>query len=785
MVSHTPSEASFILVGDSQMLPERSAALEQTRQPPNTHPSEDPSYRVGSSPSYAHDWSSTGVGGRISAHGRHFVDVFGRVLTLHGVNLAGSCKISPANHDHDTFPAHPEAVTFVNRPFPLGEAHEHLARLRRWGLTFVRVLVTWEAVEHEGPGLYDNDYLEYLRSLISLFPLYGITCFVNMHQDVWSRYSGGSGAPAWTLEAVGFDLLALEECGAGWLRGVRGGGHIEAERGVWPTGYQKLSAATMATLFWAGDTFAPKLRIRTREGKETSAQQFLQNAYLDMWEVVARTLGDLDAVLGFEIMNEPHHGYINLPSLHEFNYNTDLHLSHVPTALQSFLLGAGYPTEVAFWTRSFPLPTRHTSTSILNSASRKAWREDGPTGGRDIWEMHGVWGYDMEKKAGVVLRENYFVKDPMTDKPVDWYTDCYFPFINRWTNRVRSASSSDKLVFLEPIPNEFCPRSWGPEQPANMIYAPHWYDLRVLFEKAHGDFSVNVQGLSRGMFFLKAFYWGHKGARENFSLQIRNIVEEGYKSLGERPIVIGECGVPMDMNKGEAFTSGDFKWQSRMMDAMITGLERSLVGFTLWTYNPDNNDIEGDHWNGEHFSWFSRARAPDARQSLEQSSEILDAGARILESVVRPYAAKTAGIPLHAEYEMTTGRFKFSWAVPSSASNAIPSGGPRVDTPPRDSHVPLLARETEIFLPAQLTKGRKVIVRGLAPGDTWNHDEARQTLFILPKERIAGRVHSIDVSVEPPLDLFTPNDLLSDFGICLWALGGILVAMLLYFIGAR
>ena len=28
-------------------------------------------------------------------------------------------------------------------------------------------------------------------------------------------------------------------------------------------------------------------------------------------------------------MNEPHRGYINIPSLHSFDYNTDLHLSHV------------------------------------------------------------------------------------------------------------------------------------------------------------------------------------------------------------------------------------------------------------------------------------------------------------------------------------------------------------------------------------------------------------------------------------------------------------------------
>ena len=52
---------------------------------------------------------------------------------------------------------------------------------------------------------------------------------------------------------------------------------------------------------------------------------------------------------------------------------------------------------------------------------------------------------------------------------------------------------------------------------------------------------------SQGMFLPKALYWGHQGARENFSLQMRNIVEAGYRSLGERPVIIGECGIPMDM----------------------------------------------------------------------------------------------------------------------------------------------------------------------------------------------------------------------------------------------
>jgi len=95
-------------------------------------------------------------------------------------------------------------------------------------------------------GIYDTEYLDYLRKLLSLLPMYGLIAFVSVHQDVWSRYAGGSGAPAWTIEAVGFDLNALEDTGSAWLNGLRGGGHIEEEKGLWPCGYHKLCASTMA-----------------------------------------------------------------------------------------------------------------------------------------------------------------------------------------------------------------------------------------------------------------------------------------------------------------------------------------------------------------------------------------------------------------------------------------------------------------------------------------------------------------------------------------------------------
>lgn len=55
------------------------------------------------------------------------------------------------------------------------------------------------------------------------------------------------------------------------------------------------------TCFWGGDVFTPKLLVKNKNGQDVPVQQYLQNAFLDMWDVVVRTVGDLEGVIGFQV----------------------------------------------------------------------------------------------------------------------------------------------------------------------------------------------------------------------------------------------------------------------------------------------------------------------------------------------------------------------------------------------------------------------------------------------------------------------------------------------------
>lgn len=440
----------------------------------------------------AADWS----GLELRIHGRHITDQHSRSCFLRGVNLSGSSKLpsNQASNDADDF-FNTAQSSFVNRPFALPDAAYHLSKLRECGHSILRLLVTWEALEHTGLGVYDYEYMDYLKQLCALVEQHGMRLLIDAHQDIWSRVTGGSGAPGWTVEMAGYDLRSLDDAAAAYLFPLR---HQKGanwspqdgdglEEGVWPSGYQKSSAATLSTLFWGGSLFAPSFTIDGR-----NIQHILQDAYIGAYAALARHLSDSEVVLGYELMNEPHRGYIELESFERWNYNTDLHIAHVPSPVQSMALGMGHAAEVDYYERSFPFPTRKTGVRRIEP-HRKAFREEHSC----PWMNEGVWAWSKEKNKPVVLRQDYFKYHPRSAERVEWYRDFYWPFANRFASAMVHNGGKGLWNVVEPIPNEFFPALEKRHHPTNFIASPHWYDLNMLFKKVGTWWSVNVQGLSR------------------------------------------------------------------------------------------------------------------------------------------------------------------------------------------------------------------------------------------------------------------------------------------------
>jgi Glycoside hydrolase family 5 C-terminal domain/Cellulase (glycosyl hydrolase family 5) len=533
----------------------------------------------------------------IRIEGHRFVDEHGRTLLLRGVNLGGRSKL-PARGD-----------SFVGRPCPLAEADEHLERLRRWGLTTVRLVVTWEALEHEGPRRYDLEYLDFLDALLARAAAHRLDVFLDLHQDVWSRFTGGDGAPAWTLEAVGFRTDALHRTGAAFLEAEHAGpGPLP--RMIWPTNAGKLGSATMFTLFFGGDAFAPRCRI---DGG--GAQRFLREHFLGALEQLVGRAARHPNVFGVDLLNEPSAGYIGWRDLSV--PSAPVEVGAMPSPLESMALGMGRSLEVRRYHRGL-LGPRVVGRELLNPHHARAWRD----GVRCPWLEEGVWADEDRPR---LLRPRHF--SHLGDRPVSFAEDFLGPFLVEAAARVHHLAPH-LAVMLQGEPLLPGP-SWGGGGPA--VWAPHWYDGYALFMKDFRSFLAADAFTQRPVF-------GARRIRRSFARQLGRLADEA-RARG-LPLLVGELGVPFDLRGGPTR-------QRPAMDRTLTAVEDAGVSATLWNYTPDHTQARGDGWNGEDLSIFSRdSTEPD--------------GGRALEAVVRPRPLALAGTALRYGFELRTRRFELS-----------------------------------------------------------------------------------------------------------------------------
>ena len=592
----------------------------------------------------------------IRIEGSRFKDQYGRTLMLRGVNLGGSSKVPSrpdgATHNVEGFFNHRQ-VSFVGRPFPLEEADEHFKRLRAWGLTFLRFVVTWEAIEHAGPGKFDEEYLEYLYAVIEKADKHGMTVFIDLHQDMWSRFSGGDGAPGWTLETVGLDMTGFQETGAAIVHQTHGDPFPKM---IWGTNGGKLATATMFTLFFGGSDFAPLLTI---DGEPI--QRYLQGHYIDAILQVVRRLKGLPNVIGYDIINEPLSGYIGWQNLN--SNGGELNLGESPTPYEAMLLGDGNPQKVTVWKVGL-ISLQRAGTHLVNPNRRRAWQKNR----KCVWRMHGVWDYDASGKPRL-LQPDYFNR--VEGRNVDFNRDYLVPFAKRCAEAIRDVDPL-AILFIEPVPDGPAPR-WNGREATPFVYAPHWYDGFVLVKQTFSR-------LLAVDFFTHKVILGPGNIRNSFYKQLASLKEAARDSLDGIPTLLGEFGIPFNLNNGKSYRTGNFQAQERALDRTFRAIEANLLNCTIWNYTADNTNSRGDQWNGEDFSIFSCDQRSDPNN--------INSGGRALQAVVRPYAAATAGEPLEMVFDLRSRTFDLKF-----------EHDPKADGP------------TEIFVPAlQYPQGYKVEV---------------------------------------------------------------------------
>ncbi len=541
--------------------------------------------------------------GGIHVDGTAFKDDQGRSLILRGVNLGGTSKI-PARPSSD-----PQTVSYVGRPFPLAQADEHFRRLQSWGLTFERLIVPWEAIEHAGPDVYDKEYLDYLHELVRRANAYGIRVIIDLHQDFYSRASGGDGAPYWTLSKLGLLPDHTNEPGAPQKQPAR--------LGYWPPTAARFSVDTMDTLFWAGNDFAPEVKV---DG--TPVQEWLQSHYVNAMRQVAVRMRDLPNVAGYDTYNEPSPGFLSVGNLR----SPDIFMMVV-----GHYVAPGSPAP-SYWdlmqAASGFTPEKQTV------APNRLWAP----GTEDIWRRLGVW--DVVDGKPTLLKPDYFAAVGTKKHGVNYYVGALHRRIAAAIHEI----SPDALIAQEASGFDGNQKDLALGVPGE-VSEPHFYDAVALLSK-HKDPDTTY-----AVFSAKPIT-GSAAVLDAYVKQIDEAKAKG-QAMGQVPTWFGEVGIPYDLNEKQAFRTGDFGLVAGFARLYYEALDKTLSSYSIWCYSADNSNESGDHWNSEDYSIYS----PDQRKNPND----INSGGRALDEVVRPYPIATAGTPASIDFDAKSKVFRYKF----------------------------------------------------------------------------------------------------------------------------
>ncbi len=597
----------------------------------------------------------------LSIQGDRFVDSHGRHVILRGVNLGGDCKVPWPNGGTQypsDFADHRE-VSFVGRPFPIEEADEHLGRLAHWGFNCLRLLTTWEAVEHAGPGKHDQDYLDYFTEVAARAGKHGLYLFVDFHQDVWSRMTGGDGAPGWTFDAVGLDFTKFHAAGAAHVmqRVYDYGSDVRRQpqypQMSWGSNYRLPGNAIMWTLFWCGALFTPDHCV---DGE--NIQHYLQRHYLGSMEAIAARVRDMPHVLGFDTLNEPGVGWVGerLSYRHvapSEDNNTRPRPGVAVSALDGLAAASGIPVEAPLLQRN--LETGHAEpagTRMVNPDGVSIWRE----GQSCPFAAAGAWRLDDGKP--VALDEEFFRS--RDGRRITVSEDGFGPLFHAVAEATRRHNPAWSIFAELDAFGAAAGRPFPSTMPERSVNASHWYDASTLYLKT---FDPN----NSYDFLTGDRATGEDQVLRRYIAQIEHKAAKPARTFGPAgaPSLIGEFGIPYDLDEGEAYAAWDrgerdpaiWAKHDLLLGLMYDALDALQLNSTQWNYTASNrNDLRiGDNWNQEDLSLFSRDQQADPADP--------DSGGRALAGFCRPFARHVQGRIERVHFARDTGTFTLTFDV--------------------------------------------------------------------------------------------------------------------------
>ena len=594
---------------------------------------------------------------RLSIDGTKFLDEYGREVILRGVNLGGDSKVPypKGGTQYPTDFSDHRDISFVGRPFPLQEADEHFSRLRDWGFNCLRLLTTWEAVEHKGSGQYDADYLEYYQKICEIAGEYGLYVFVDFHQDVWSRMTGGDGAPCWLFEKIGIDYRKLSEADAAIVMQHRYDYESKKRRQpknyptmCWGQNYKYAGNAIMWTLFFAGREFAPDFSI---DGK--NVQDYMQGHFLSSMRQIAKRVKDLPNVLGFDSLNEPNSGWIGIQlddRRTEMRENDPAMPGIAWSPVEALYASHGHSITLPYLDVSIlKLGMGTVSKENMNPDEVSIWLED------DMDPFLNAGAYRIGENGNFeVLNNLYFCNHNFNE-------EFMFPFISRVAENIHSvqpkwfvfAEKDAKDATFEP---QFPDSKKLPENlHQNMVNATHWYDNALVGTK-------KIRRITLDLIEMKPVF-GYKNIEKMYIRQMDRIKKASMNVPNKNsisgfgcPTLIGEFGIMMDVDNGKAYKKwrkGDHSsdiWKKHIiaLDSMYNALDKLHLNGTLWNYTAGNrNDLRiCDQWNQEDLSIYSKDQE-DAEMGIRS-------GGRALEGCVRPFPHFVQGRIHHMEFDRNT-----------------------------------------------------------------------------------------------------------------------------------